>query len=295
MSDAPERCAPASERRDDPLFATAAPAVRYVLVEQPGAWGRNALRDSPIAAPVLADLLVRCHAVDARLLLVRRAHREREASRAFAVVDARPGHEGIAWGRFAEDAELAEIDPTRFPTAPTTAPAFLVCTHGRRDPCCAARGWPVAVALTEAFPEQAWQCSHVGGDRFAANGVALPHGLYYGRVTPDAAATLARRHAEGRVTVPLLRGRSCFPPAVQAAQHLARLRLAVDAIDALHPVGVEQTAPDTTAVVLAHRDEDVRVVVREHASEPIPRLTCGATVAAPMREWELVELTMGPS
>jgi len=216
-------------------------------------------------------------------------------SRAFAVADARPGHEAIAWGRFDDDAELADIDPTRFPAAPSTSPAFLVCTHGRRDPCCAARGWPVAVALTDAFPEQTWQCSHVGGDRFAANVVALPQGLYYGRVTAADAVELARSHVEGRVTLPSLRGRSCFPPSVQAAQHFARRELAVDEIDALHPAGTERIASGTTAVALAHADGVVSVVVREHESAPIPRLTCGATVATPMRDWELVELAMRPS
>jgi hypothetical protein len=290
MSTAPVRCAPASEQRQDPLLATAAPATRFLLIEAPGAWGRNALRDARIAPPVLASLVRRCRAADARLLLVRRVHRRATGGRAFAVVDARPGREAIAWGRFENDAELAEIDPTRLPAAPSTAPAFLVCTHGRRDPCCAARGWPVAVALGSAFPEQTWQCSHVGGDRFAANVVVLPHGLYYGRVTPDDAPALARRHVEGRVTLPSLRGRSCFSPPIQAAQHFARLELAVDAIDALLPVGTAKVTAAETAVTLTRGDDVLTVVVRERESVPIPRLTCGATIATSMREWELVEL-----
>ena len=57
MASAPERCAPAAERRGDDLFATAAPAERFVLVEEPGAWGRNALRESRLDASVLAGLL----------------------------------------------------------------------------------------------------------------------------------------------------------------------------------------------------------------------------------------------
>jgi len=291
MSHTPERCAPASERRGDPLLATAAPATRFLLVEQPGAWGRNALRDSP-AAPFLRKLLVRCDAAGARLLLVRRAHRDPTPTRAFAVADARPGREAIAWGRFEDDAELDDIDPTRFPAAPSLAPAFLVCTHGRRDACCAARGWPVTVALNAAFPEQTWQCSHVGGDRFAANVVALPHGIYYGRVAPAGAAALAHRHVEGRVTLSSLRGRSCFPPTIQAAQHFARVELGVDAIDALAPAETDQIAAGETAVKLAHRGGIVTVVVRERESEPAPRLTCGATVATRMRVWDPVGLTV---
>ena len=282
-----ERCAPASERRGDHLFATAAPAERFVLVEQPGAWDRNALRGSRLSASMLADLLARCHAANARLLLIRRAHRPTE-SRRWAIADARPGSEGIWWGTFDDDRELCDLDPMAPRGAPTRTPAFLVCTHGRRDPCCAGRGWPVAVTLTKALPEQTWQCSHVGGDRFAANVVVLPHGLYYGRVTPDNAVAIAQEHVEGRIAIGSLRGRSCFPPAAQAAQHFARGRLGLDEIDALHPLAVERGDTGISAVRLAHGGGSVVVTLREHESEAIPRLTCGARIATPVREWELV-------
>ena len=287
MASTPERCAPAAERRGDHLFATAAPAERFVLVEEPGAWGRNALRESRLGANVLAGLLARCHSANARLLLVRRAHRPTE-SRRWAVADARPGFEATWWGTFDDDSELCDLDPTAPAGEPSNEPTFLVCTHGRRDPCCAGRGWPVAVALTEEFPEQVWQCSHVGGDRFAANVVILPHGLYYGHVVPDDAVAIARSHIEGRVSVGSLRGRSTFAPAEQAAQHFARLRHRLDLIDALVPLGLERREDDAVAVRLALGDGATTVVLREHESEPIPRLTCGARVATPIREWELI-------
>ena len=47
-------------------------------------------------------------------------------------------------------------------------PMLLVCTHGVHDTCCAVRGRPVAAALARRWPEATWECSHVGGDRFAA-------------------------------------------------------------------------------------------------------------------------------
>ena len=289
MAPAPERCAPAAQRRRDPLFATAAPAERFVLVEEPGAWGRNALRESRLGTSVLAGLLARCHRANARLLLVRRAHRPAD-SRRWAVADARPGSEATWWGTFDDDDELCDLDPAAPSGTPTDAPTFLVCTHGRRDPCCAGRGWPVAVALTEEFPEQTWQCSHVGGDRFAANVVILPHGLYYGHVTPERAVPIARRHLEGRVTVDALRGRSTFAPAVQAAEHFVRLEHGLDGIDALRPLELARRADDAVTVRLAVGESVVSVVLREHESEPIERLTCSARVATPIREWELVEL-----
>jgi len=294
MGDAPERCAPASERRSDPLLATAAPAERFVLVEQPGAWGRNALRDSRIAAPVLARLLARCHAADARLLLVRRAHRGPTTSRAFAVADARPGHEAIAWGRFDDDAELADIDPTRFPAAPSTSPAFLVCTHGRRDPCCAARGWPVAVALTDAFPEQTWQCSHVGGDRFAANVLAMPHGVYYGRVEPDEVEALATAHESGEVYLERVRGRTTTSPAAQAAIVHVRRVLGETRLDALTPAGTIHLGDGRWQVRLRGRPGTLMVTVQSAAGARPGLLTCHAQREAHPPRYEIVEIRQLP-
>ena len=67
-------------------------------------------------------------------------------------------------------------------------PLFGVCTHGRHDACCAERGRPVAAALTASHPAETWEISHMGGDRFAANMVVLPEGLYYGRMDPGTAS-----------------------------------------------------------------------------------------------------------
>lgn len=289
-----ERCAPASERRDDQLFATAAPARRFVLVERPGAWGRAAIRDACRASAPLTALNARCTAAGARLLLIRRTHREPGEPRRYAIVDARPGAERTWWGPYEHDDALERVDPLHPEGTRSSATTYLVCTHGRRDACCAQRGWPVAAALTEAFPDDVWQCSHVGGDRFAANVVALPHGLYYGRVTPDTAVGLASTHLDGRIERERFRGRSCFTSAVQAAQHYARDELGLDAIDALHPLGLARTEDDSVAVRLAHPPGELEVIVHAHVSPPIPRLTCAALEPTSVRTWELRSLTAAP-
>src|SRR5205085_492850 len=54
-------------------------------------------------------------------------------------------------------------------------PLWLACTHGVHDKCCARRGLPVYAALAALPDETAWQCSHMGGDRFAANVLCFPH------------------------------------------------------------------------------------------------------------------------
>src|SRR5690242_2618765 len=104
-------------------------------------------------------------------------------------------------------------------------PLFCVCTHGRHDACCAERGRPVAAALAAAFPEQTWEVSHIGGDRFAGNMLALPQGLYYGRLDAESSVSVAEGHVAGRLDLDHLRGRSSYAMPVQYAELALRRHL----------------------------------------------------------------------
>ena len=82
------------------------------------------------------------------------------------------------------------------PTAATTPAA----------PSAAGRSRP---ALAAAHPEETWEVSHIGGDRFAGNLLVLPHGLYYGRLDPATALARRRRpRSPASLDLDHLRGRS---------------------------------------------------------------------------------------
>ena len=66
---------------------------------------------------------------------------------------------------------------------PVAGPLLLVCTHRRRNVCCARLGRPLAAALTRLHGAAVLETTHVGGDRHAANLVILPHGCTTGRWT----------------------------------------------------------------------------------------------------------------
>jgi hypothetical protein len=107
--------------------------------------------------------------------------------------------------------------------SPVEHPLFLVCTHGKHDRCCAKYGRPLYDAVREQVEEGwVWQSTHVGGDRFAGNLVALPDGVYYGRVEPAEAWPVIEASLAGRVHLPCYRGRSCYGFAAQAAELAVR-------------------------------------------------------------------------
>jgi hypothetical protein len=284
------RCAASAERRGDARFGTASPTPRWLLVEQSGGWGPEALLDSTLDRTVGAELIRRWEdAAGIRVLLIRRPGRRPEPVRkAWAVVDSRVGRERVGWGRWADPVELLDL-PVGAEAGEPGGPLYLVCAHGRHDPCCAIRGRPVAEALDAARPGAVWECSHIGGDRFAANVVALPHGLFYGHVTAETAPAVAAAYERGEVRPDLLRGRSAFAPPAQAAQHYARLELAETAVDALRPLGMAKLAERTWRVRLAHPPGTLLVTVRAGLAPPA-RLTCASTRAERPRSWELLGL-----
>src|SRR3954452_361760 len=68
----PDRCSVRAVVRGDSPVATASPAQRWLLIEQPGPWGRDALSESRFDRSVAQELARRYCAEGVRLLLVRR-------------------------------------------------------------------------------------------------------------------------------------------------------------------------------------------------------------------------------
>lgn len=268
---------------DDPLEGTAPPADRWFLVEHPGPWGRVAFAESGLAPGVVTALDRWARAEGGRVLLIRRPGRQvRSATRRWFRVDSRPGRESVRTGQVADDHDL--VDALHAPGTVFDGPLHLVCAHGRHDTCCAVHGRPLAAALAAASPDRTWECSHVGGCRFAPALVLLPHGLTFGGVPPAAAAALAAGYAEGVLDARHLRGRSSLPPAAQAAQHHARLATGASGVDDLRVVSVTAPGPDRWTVVLA--DPEVVVELAERRVAAGRPLTCAAVAPGWMRVFD---------
>ena len=160
---------------------------------------------------------------------------------------------------------------------------LMVCTNGRHDACCANEGRPLVRAMRARGPAPVWECSHIGGDRFAANVVLLPHGCYFGRVGPDDLDAFLTELDEGRLPLAHYRGRSALPPPAQAVEIAVRTETGERRIDALTGWRRERLGDDRWAVrvdldgrryraeVTAARDLEPRLLTC-HADEPqVPR------------------------
>ena len=285
------------------MLGTASTSPSWLLVEEPGPWGPGGVPSSRLGEATTAALRRTAGATSARLLLVRRPGPSRAAAggaeperRTVFRVDCRRGQQRVLVRTCAPgDVAAAAADPEGWRPHPGTL--LLVCTHGRKDWCCALRGRPVAAALAAVAPEETWECSHLGGDRFAANVMALPSGLVHGRVDAADAAGLAAALRAGRVVPRSLRGRCTDAMVVQAAEVHARLALGGDGADDLRPATAARTGEEETWRVVfddAVRGGRVAVTVRA-GSDPAARLlTCGADEEQHARTWSLVDLVEEP-
>ena len=278
------RCSLAALERGDVPVGTAVPARYWMVVAHPGPWPAKPIEAAGIA-DVAGELSAAMGRFGARLQLIRRHGRlegelvEADGEPVF-LVDVRRGLVGRAsWQRPEDLVELA----ARFDDLPdpTSEPLVLVCTHGRKDVCCAIDGRVVAAVLDDALPGAVWETTHLGGDRFAGNVVLLPEGSQYGRLDGDVAARVVLDHFDGRVDLDRWRGRCSWHPAAQAAVHDVLGSDPDVRLPDIAPPHVEATGDDAWTVrVDAGGRSSLRSVVRT-MSQP-HRLTCsgGAKVQA---------------
>lgn len=296
---APFRCSTASQDLAEPLEGSASTVRAFLLLEAPGPWGVKAVRDSRLPDEVkqrLSDLESR-HRI--RPLLIRRHGRGVSGkSRVFAayVHSEKPWAETVTLGDVREllDLDLAGLGAGESPGLTAhDEPLFLVCTHGKHDACCAERGRPLADAMAHQAPEYTWEVSHIGGDRFAANVLVLPHGVYYGRLTPSDAPRFVASHLAGELDVEHLRGRSAYPFSVQAAEVYLRRKLGVLRLDAVTLAEHSRHGTETRAVFAVggrRWQVDVHTEIGERR-----QLTCRAESPSTGLGHRLVDVTELPS
>ncbi len=277
----PGRCSDGARHRADPPLGTAPGGTRWLLIEQDADWAPNPLASLEAPREARRAVGLALEAMGARPAFVRRPGvraATRSAALRWGVVDSTLGVE--VWGdRDADGGWGGAVEALRDPLGAGAAPGpgtLLVCTHGRHDPCCAMRGRPVAAALAAAFPEETWECSHLGGDRFAANLALMPDGVLYGFVEPEEAVALVRAHRAGRVDPDHFRGLVGLEPAEQAARTAAASALDLPPWDRRLTSSLH-SEPHGHWAVQVDLDGRPTLQVRGHVvfREPAP-LTCGA-------------------
>jgi len=278
---APIYCSDLSLQGGEPLIGSATPTARYVLLEYTGAWGRKALNESSLPEAVKRHInsFVKSDPL-AKALLIRQpgSAKTLKPRLILASVDERsPGLYGTVLENYTD---LLDLDLSAFFAGSrgeiarlSDDPLFLICTNGRRDPCCARRGAPVSNVLSNAMASQpfsrVWESAHIGGHRFAANLLVLPQGLLYGRVDPQSAMAIFSAAQNGQVHLPNLRGCTIYLPPAQAADLYLRSQTGERALTAFGLCQTESRDSSTWQIVFKRRSDGkvYRLNVRQTVTE----------------------------
>ena len=279
---------------DQPMLGTAAVVDVWLLLEYRPAWRAKAMADNALGEAVRSWL---AHGIEAlegqgykvRPQFIRQPEIDRPDTRLLVHHDGvlrafgsgGPGYDGLVRTPIeslfhGESGERLE------------APRYFVCTNGQRDLCCARFGLPVYNKLREQVGERVWQVTHLGGHRFAPNVLVLPQGVLYGRVGTangdagdESIEQFAAEVEAGGVPRRYLRGRSCYPKPVQAAEGFAGR-------DGLEWVAMEG-GDGHAQVTFNHQGKPLSVNVAE-AEEPVPVLAnCGDQQLKLERPYRLVD------
>lgn len=282
-------CATWSAELGEELGGSAAVTDSWLLIEEPGAWGAGGLPESAVDGAVAGILASRADRVGVRIQLIRRRDRTAGDERSVYFASSRPASPWLArltcdttYGQLSqldlEGLAAADHPPAGGDWQPVEGPLLLVCTHARRDPCCAVYGRAAAAVLEVTQRERFWETSHTGGHRFAPNLIGLPHGLAWGRLDPEAVDRAARAYVAGEIAPEGFRGRSAHDPFVQAAEAAVRQELGQLGLDDVQLAGVIgegsqrevvlRTPRGVAEVDVAQRPTGVPRLIGCHKDEP---------------------------
>lgn len=217
-----------TESREQPI-GTASIGNSWLLLEYCEPWESKAFEESKLPKEVKHHLTRALKSVPRSRLLLIKQDQPADHPMLF-IVRTSESESSIVKYELTNYEQLLDFDLAATLKGETLAgfqvcsgPLFLVCTHGKRDKCCAKFGFATYKAIRDyAGADSVWQSSHVGGDRFAANVICFPDGLFYGHVTEATTPQLVSSYREGKLLLNNLRGRACYERPIQVAEYFAR-------------------------------------------------------------------------
>lgn len=245
-------CSRSSLESGEPLAGTAPSATGWLVLEDPGPWMHDALSSPGVPTKVSALCRELLTHFGVRTILARHPQRrrlDRSAPRNVWVAHASARASSLRHALVESledigDWDLAGVAQGRLPAVGEAVRHDIefVCTHGGRDRCCAQ--WGRARVLARPGT---WECSHLGGHRFAATSLVLPQSRLFGRLQATDADDL---------TVDTMRGASFLAPAAQVADVAVRRMLSLDAFSPLTCIMHSQSETLATVSVEANAGED---------------------------------------
>ena len=254
-------CSTLSLQAGEDLFATATRTDVYLLLEYNDPWGAKAFEESELPESIKAHLSAALESLPyAKILLIRSRPGIREPGTSFFIARVTENDPILYAFQLEDYQDLLSLDPLEvlsgsqaYASYRAKEPLFLVCTNGRRDACCAKLGLPVYAEMSKTGADSVWQCTHLGGHRFAGNLLCFPHGILYGRMRPGDAGRILKTYRRGEIELEHYRGRACYEESVQAADYYLRRETNCLGLDDFRLIEAREISPDQWEVQFESR------------------------------------------
>jgi hypothetical protein len=278
------RCTDVAWEFGIPLIGTATRGDIWFLIEYPGRWEAKAFEESDIPDPVKAHIGALSNPGNrVRTLLIRHPGEQHHEGFLFFAGHISPLESRLYEYHLEEYSEILDFNLEALadgepgdPNHLRSESLYLVCTNGRRDRCCAIYGPEVYKAMTEEAGEAVWASSHIGGHNQAPITLFFPHGVNYGHTSPSEARRLIRAHKENKVVLHHYRGRVCFEPHIQAAEHFWREQTGILDLPGVQIDSVVELSGSSWIITVSDFDgnktENIRV--KYHESDFTIPITC---------------------
>lgn len=287
-------CSHLSRNANEQLLGTGPDAKTiWLLLEYNATWGAKVFPESNLAAPVKAHLSAFLdNTPSSNILFIRQPGQQREAI-AFFIVVAEERNPRLYRFDLSSYDDLLTIDFAAVASGEATQPAsderlYLVCTNSKRDACCARYGVGIYNELRQHVGEGAWQCSHIGGHRFAPTALFFPHGINYGRIEPDDVAAMTAAYQNGEIALEYLRGRACYDRPTQAADALLRQRHHLTHVDHVQFIASDMTGANEWAMQFRVKGETQNIRLQKVTTDVEIYTSCSNNETAFLEEFRLV-------
>lgn len=248
----PEFCSAVARKSSVPLAGTATRGSAYIFLPvQKSHWGKNEINESWGSAELLR--------------LVKESRRHGIVVRLF---NPPLGLEMTAFV-YSRDLNQTAVDKLHsfsrlYDIRHNDRKSIFFCVQGTRDRCCAKWGYGSFQAALQLRRENliaydVFECSHLGGDRFAATAVAFPSGVMYGHLSADSIKKVILNEEKGLFVPEFYRGCVYEMPIEQIIRHAlasecGKSQSKLDFTFERHPLGdqTEEVTIDISADGVSH-------------------------------------------
>lgn len=270
-------CTDVSIAMDEALYGTAVHATTWFILEYRASWRAKAPHDNDLPPSINNWLTHQLeHVENGRLQFIRRKN-EVGSPLAFYIAITKPDQQRLYHFEVATYAELLNLDVpailagnANYEAHRSNQPLIFVCTHGKRDRCCALLGLPILKALKKELGEAVWQTTHTGGHRFAPTLLTFPDGACYGRLTAADVPQLLDALSQKGLLLEKMRGRTCFTAVEQVADYVLRHETGKSQLEAFTYLSTQPLNDNRWAITFAEAgEEQVHSLIIEKDPQPL--------------------------